>query len=139
MKRSIFIGILSIFLLANCQTEKSTNTSSEDAPMSNFKEVSAKEFSERISKEKGIVLDVRSPEEFEEEHLKNAQNIDINGEIFDKKLGSLDKKSTYFVYCLKGKRSSKALEKMKQQGFQKAYEMQGGLTSWKKEGLEVVR
>jgi len=64
-----------------------------------------------------VTLDVRTTEEFEESHLKGAQNIDFLKNDFSDRVEKLDKKRTYKVYCRSGNRSGKALEIMKKLGF----------------------
>ena len=39
------------------------------------------------------LVDVRTPEEFNEGHLENAINIDVTADDFDAKVASLDKEN----------------------------------------------
>ena len=55
-----------------------------------------------------ILIDVRTPEEFQEGHLDHAINIDWFDEEFQSRVKELDKKKTLYVYCKKGGRSAKA-------------------------------
>ena len=97
----------------------------------------ARQFSERISQAHGaVVIDVRTPEEFAKGHLPNAVNIDWNNEGFDNALKNLDKSKQFFIYCLSGGRSAAAANNMRQQGFKKIYELDGGIMSWRAAGLE---
>ena len=45
-----------------------------------------------------VVLDIRTPAEFELSHLKGAVNIDYRAADFADKLGELDKDKTYLVH-----------------------------------------
>lgn len=65
----------------------------------------------------GIVLDVRTPEEFNESHVKDSRNIDFLAPDFSKQISKLDKTKNYKLYCRSGNRSAKAMEIMKAQGF----------------------
>ena len=95
-------------------------------------------FSKRIDKVKdAVVLDVRTPEEFREGHLSAAVNIDVDDDGFDKKVESLDRNKTYFVYCKAGVRSERAAKKMKEKGFKKVVSLKGGIEEWKDAGLPV--
>lgn len=79
-----------------------------------------------------IILDVRTPGEYKEEHLAGAQQLDfLNSEAFDAGIKLLDKSHTYYVYCRSGKRSHNACIKMKKQGL-KVFDMEGGILNWKK-------
>lgn len=78
-----------------------------------------------------VLLDVRTPEEFETGHLQNALNIDWNAADFSQKIASIDKSKPVFVYCLSGGRSGAAAEKMRADGFKTVVEMQGGMLKWR--------
>jgi rhodanese-related sulfurtransferase len=73
---------------------------------------------------------VRTPEEYQEGHLKNALNYNINGSDFDNQLSNLDKTKPVMVYCLGGGRSAEAAEIMEKKGFVEVYNMQGGIMKW---------
>jgi rhodanese-related sulfurtransferase len=96
-----------------------------------------KDFSQQLQSQQGVLLDVRTPEEFEEAHLPDARNIDYKSDSFEASLGQLDKSKTYFVYCKAGVRSEKAVEAMQKMGFSAVYHMDGGIEAWKKEGLPL--
>lgn len=86
-----------------------------------------------------VILDVRTPAEYSEGHLKGAKQLDyLNAEIFDAGVKKLDKANTYYIYCRSGRRSHGACEKMKAQGF-KVFDMEGGYLNWTKLGLPVVK
>jgi thioredoxin 1 len=84
------------------------------------------------------VVDVRTPDEFSQSHLKNAVNININDENFPNQIGKLDKNKPVFVYCLSGSRSSYAARFMLSQGFKTVYDLTGGMIKWRTAGLLEV-
>ena len=85
-----------------------------------------------------IILDVRTPGEYQEEHLAGAQQLDfLNTETFDAGIKQLDKSHTYYVYCRSGKRSHHACMKMQKQGL-KVFDMEGGILNWKKLGMPTT-
>lgn len=87
----------------------------------------------------GIILDVRTPGEYQEEHLAGAQQLDfLNTEAFDAAIKQLDKSHTYYVYCRSGKRSHHACMKMQKLGF-KVFDMEGGILNWKKLGMPTTK
>lgn len=86
-----------------------------------------------------IILDVRTPGEYKEEHLAGAQQLDfLNSEAFDAGIKLLDKSHTYYVYCRSGKRSHNTCIKMKKQGL-KVFDMEGGILNWKKLGMPTTK
>lgn len=86
-----------------------------------------------------IILDVRTPGEYNEEHLAGARQLDfLNSEAFDAGIKQLDNTHTYYVYCRSGKRSHNACIKMKKQGL-KVFDMEGGILNWKKLGMPTTK
>lgn len=86
-----------------------------------------------------IILDVRTPGEYKEEHLAGAQQLDfLNTSVFDAGIKLLDKSHTYYVYCRSGKRSHNACIKMKKHGL-KVFDMEGGILNWKKLGMPTTK
>jgi len=107
---------------------------------SGAQELSPHDFSDRLNKLQGaILLDVRSPEEYAETHLKNARNINWNDDGFKNACKKLDKKKTVFVYCLKGGRSASAADYLRKSGFTNVYELQGGIEACEKEKLPLSK
>lgn len=86
-----------------------------------------------------VILDVRTPSEFESEALENAVNIDFYSETFEEEIAKLDRDTHYLIYCRSGGRSSRMLELVKSLGFSKVYEMRGGINTWMAKGYPVVK
>lgn len=64
-----------------------------------------------------IIIDVRTPEEYEAGHLEGAQLLDLNGGQFAAELPNLDPEAEYVVYCRSGNRSGQAVAMMTEAGF----------------------
>lgn len=84
-----------------------------------------------------IVLDVRTPEEFEAGHLEGALNINFHDEDFAQQLEMLEKGQPVFVYCKGGTRSKAAIEQMQQLGFGQIYDLKGGTMAWENNNLPL--
>ena len=78
-----------------------------------------------------VLLDVRTPAEFDSGHLPNAVNVDINDPAFMSEIENLDKSKHYLVYCRSGARSYNACNIMTNNGFGKVANMMGGIISWR--------
>jgi rhodanese-related sulfurtransferase len=78
-----------------------------------------------------IILDIRPHEEFEIEHIPGAENLDYDGHRFQEKVDALDKSKIYLIYCKSGVRGGYFLEKMRESGFNVAYNILGGFVGWK--------
>ena len=125
MKKLLAVLAASTFFLTGCGAEATDNLGAQD-----FK---AK------TQEAGVVtLDVRTPDEFAGGHLVNALNIDVEGATFDSELSKLDKDATYAVYCRSGRRSSVAIDRMKDAGFTNVVNMNAGILEWQAAGLPLV-
>ena len=71
------------------------------------------------------LIDVRTPEEFEEEHLEKAVNIDIKEDDFQDGISRLAKEKTYLIHCHSGTRARRATEFMEELGFKNIYWVRG--------------
>lgn len=127
-------------ILLSLLTAISFGTTGCSAQSDGINVLSPKDFIEQAKADTtAIILDVRTPEEYKEEHLAGAQQLDsLNSEAFDAGIKLLDKSHTYYVYCRSGKRSHNACIKMKKQGF-KVFDMEGGILNWKKLGMPTTK
>ena len=83
-----------------------------------------------------VVLDVRTPKEFEEGFIRNSVNLNIyDSHFFLDEIKKLKKESCIHVYCKYGTRSFQACELMKQFGFENVFNLEGGILEWKGEIL----
>ncbi|GAB4492438.1 MAG: hypothetical protein OHK0019_14350 [Saprospiraceae bacterium] len=97
-------------------------------------------FEKMLQTDKTVQLvDVRTAAEFASGHIENAVNYDIYKPDFEQNLAKLDKSRTVMVYCAAGGRSATAAQQLKKLGFTKVYDLQGGITAWKKAGKKTVR
>ncbi len=84
-----------------------------------------------------ILLDTRSPEEFEVSHIEGAQMIDYDN--FKKTdVKNIDKNAEVIVYCSVGYRSERIGEKMQKMGFTNVKNLYGGIFDWKNQDQEVL-
>ncbi len=74
-----------------------------------------------------IVLDVRTPEEFDTGSLPGAVNLDYLGADFIDRLLALDRGKGYLVYCRSGRRSVRVSTLLRNAGFPNVYHLHGGL------------
>ena len=85
-----------------------------------------------------LVLDVRTRGEFNEGHIANAINIDVESDTFLNEIAQLDKTKTYAVYCRSGRRSADAVAKMSNEQFTSLFNLNGGILDWQSAGYSVV-
>ena len=84
------------------------------------------------------LLDVRTPEEFEEEHLFQAINIPVTDDDFKDRLEGLDKNKPVYIYCKSGNRSARAGKILSEMGFEHVYDVEGGITKWREAEEGIV-
>lgn len=101
--------------------------------------INAEQFNKLLVLDEIQLVDVRTPEEFQTGHIKDAENIDYNNESFKSKISSLDKSKPVLVYCRSGKRSANAAEIMKELGFTKIVSLDGGMISWEAANLPTSK
>ena len=85
-----------------------------------------------------VVLDVRTPEEFDEGHIDGAVMLDFYRDDFADELAKLDPDVPYVLYCRSGSRSGQTLAIMDSLGFTEVTEVDGGVISWQTAGLPLV-
>lgn len=90
------------------------------------------------SKSNAVLVDVRTPQEFQAGYIPNAVNIDFRNENFLEEVSKLDKTQPVFIYCQSGGRSARAFSLMKDNGFKEIYELNVGYGGWSASGKEVV-
>ena len=83
-----------------------------------------------------VILDVRTPSEYEDAHIESAINIPV--EEIAGRLNELSANDVILVYCRTGNRSGTAVGIMEENGFSKIYHMHEGISTWISEGLPVV-
>jgi phage shock protein E len=78
----------------------------------------------------GIILDVRTDQEFASGHISGAQQMNFYDSDFKSQLETLDPDVPVYIYCRSGGRSGKAASMMKAMGFRAVYNLEGGVGAW---------
>ena len=105
--------------------------------------VSPSEAAELIAKHQGdtnfVILDIRTPGEYQSGHLERAVMIDYYSKSFVNEIDRLDKEKSYLVYCRSGNRSGRSMDLLKKLEFKKIYHLATGINGWISAGLPLVR
>jgi rhodanese-related sulfurtransferase len=91
-------------------------------------------FEQQLNQSEVLLVDVRTPEEFAQRHLRGAVNIDIYAADFMSRMQALDTTQTLLLYCQSGNRSRKAINMLEHKGFKAVYDLEGGISEWIKQG-----
>tara|TARA_B100001758_G_C18403624_1_gene610564 strand:- start:106 stop:810 length:705 start_codon:yes stop_codon:yes gene_type:complete len=100
--------------------------------------IDAEQFFKKINENNGIIIDVRTPEEFHSGHINEATNINFYDEDFIDKLQIVRKDLPIYIYCRSGGRSSLAATKMEELGFAKVYNLSRGIDAWYSDGYQSI-
>ena len=95
----------------------------------NYQELDAEELEELLNSdnEDFVVLDVRTPKEYDEGHIPNSVMINFHDPDFREQVNQLDKDKTYYVICRSGNRSGQACNIMYDLGFKNLHNIEGGM------------
>jgi rhodanese-related sulfurtransferase len=103
------------------------------------KHVKADEAAKIITAGKVVIVDVRTPDEFKDGHIKTAKNIDIMAADFEAQLAKLDKTQPTLVHCQAGGRSMRALKTFEKLGFKNLIHLDKGFGGWEAAGKPVEK
>lgn len=84
------------------------------------------------------ILDARSAEEFAQNHIKGAVNVDAKAADYQQKLDGLDKGKPTFVYSIANGRSTVLSRELRAKGFKDVEELPGGLANWIGSGYPII-
>lgn len=136
--RFISIVLFSLMmLLASCSEAQKKSTHKKNKAM--FQNLNVNDFEKGMMQAEAVIIDVRTPMEYNEGHIKNSKLIDISDRDFESQIEKLDKNKDYYVYCRSGGRSSSASQIMIEKGFTKVYNLQGGIIAWSAAGKAVEK
>lgn len=144
MKMYIFsLSLIASLGLASCgnaqsNAEAQAETTASTSQVIN-KDVTVTEFAKLVAEGKGLLLDVRTNQEFASGHLKGATQIDFYSPEFKEQVKKLDPDTPVYVYCRSGGRSGNAANIMKGMGFKEVYNLEGGITAWQGAGKPVEK
>ncbi len=86
---------------------------------------------ERLQGQEGFVLlDIRTADEVAVSHLSGTEHLDFYASSFREDLAALDRSATYLIYCRTGNRTGQALQMMHALGFDRVYDLRGGISAW---------
>lgn len=127
MKTRLFSILFFLISFASCQSQTKS-------PELVTPEVFAKKTEAVVQ-----LIDVRTPKEYKQGHIKGAKNIHLYDQDFVERINKLDKTKPVYVYCKAGGRSAEAVEIMQAQGFKNIVELKGGTDSWTESGKPLVQ
>ncbi len=127
MSRIIF---LSLFLILYSYKAPSQNNTTI--------QVNSQEFNQLISKNEGVLLDVRTEREFKNGHIEDAGQLNFYSRGFRRSLLLLPKNQPIYLYCNTGWRSGIAASYLIRNGYTQVFNLENGIMEWEQADLPVT-
>ncbi len=110
------------------------------AKTAGYKVITASEVTHLINRENGVVVDVRSRDEFRQGHITDSLHI-LPSEIKEGSYPQLEKHKTdpIIVVCKTGQTAQESANLLVKEGFTNVNLLKSGLLSWSEANLPLVR
>jgi L-ascorbate metabolism protein UlaG (beta-lactamase superfamily)/rhodanese-related sulfurtransferase len=104
-----------------------------------FANLDVEAFAEKAADPAVFLVDVRTPDEYAEGHLRGAANIDAEAADFlDRMEAACPRETPVAIYCRSGRRSAEAAKKLSKAGYT-VCDLQGGILAWQEAGKPVTK
>lgn len=148
LKLNYLAALIFSFFLVSCQasntgqeqqqnSEQSVETDQDQITVS----LEVDQWNAKMQEFPGVIIDVRTPGEFEQGYIEGAHLADVTSANFVESINALDipKDNPVYVYCRSGSRSKKAMSMLESQGFTSIYELNSGIMGWQRAGKATVK
>ena len=106
--------------------------------LSGVRDVAPGEATRLLNHENAIMIDMRSDRDFRDGHIVNAVHAPAdNGDMSARLEKYRDR--PLIVYCRSGQRSMPVCSKLRKQGFEKVYNLKGGVLGWQQADLPISK
>lgn len=144
--RFFLLSMALIFATTACSKDETPKQAPQKAEVSEtktlpeyFSAIEPSVFQEIAESEDAIVIDIRTPQEIVQGKAMNtAEEIDLYAPEFRAQIENLDPEKTYLLYCRSGNRTVTAKTLMKNLGFEKVYDLKGGIRRWEQHGCKTI-
>jgi rhodanese-related sulfurtransferase len=135
--------LLIVLIIIAFQITISAQNSCSDLPIGNLisdiSPTQAKDTIEAyIDKDWFVILDVRTPTEYNSMHIEEGVLLNFNSGVFSTEVSKFDRNKVYILHCASGARSAQAKIIMQNLGFYRVYNMTGGINSWSGSGYPTT-
>ncbi|NUW68928.1 rhodanese-like domain-containing protein [Vibrio coralliilyticus] len=105
-----------------------------------YKEITASQTTQLMNRENGVVVDIRSKDEFRKGHITDAVHI-LSSDIKAGNFGSLEnhKSSPIIVVCKTGQTAQESANLLAKAGFENVSLLKNGLIAWNEANLPLVK
>ena len=106
--------------------------------MSGVRDVAPGEATRLLNHENAIMIDMRSDRDFRDGHIVNAVHAPAENSDMSARLDKY-RDRPLIVYCRSGQRSMPVCSKLRKQGFEKVYNLKGGVLGWQQADLPISK
>lgn len=99
--------------------------------------IDAERAAELIGRDGVVLVDVRTPREYNQVRIEGAVNADWYRRDFTSLIAHLDPAAPTVLYCRTGQRSNDAMQLMDRLGFEELYDVGGGIIAWYQAGRPI--
>ncbi len=86
-----------------------------------------------------LILDVRTPADYKNGHIRGAKNITLSDMASSIDKLSHAKQAPVLVYCNSGNTVTRAIKQLKNAGFEKVNNLEGGIAAWKEANMPLSK
>lgn len=110
------------------------------ARFSTIRQVSPTELTMLVNRQDGVVVDIRSEDDYKKGHIAGARQLSAS-QINEQKLAGLEKQkdAPIIVVCQAGISAQKSAAVLAKQGFTNVAVLQGGMGTWTGASLPVIK
>ncbi|MDN3679429.1 rhodanese-like domain-containing protein [Vibrio tapetis] len=110
------------------------------AKTAGYKEVTPAEVTQFINRDEGVVIDIRSLDEYKQGHITGAVHI-LPSDIKNGSISSLEKykSSPITVVCKTGQTAVASANELAKAGFENVHLLKNGLIAWNEANMPLVR
>lgn len=139
IKSLMILAIICIIAVSCARVFTRGSATANTNALTAFSNVGVDEFQALIADPNMQLLDVRTPEEFDEGHIARATLVDVNDSSFvERAVAILDKQRPVAVYCRSGRRSARAANLLVAQGYT-VTNLNGGVMAWQDAGKTLIK
>ena len=139
IKSLMILAIICIIAVSCARVFTRGSATANTNALTAFSNVGVDEFQTLIADPNMQLLDVRTPEEFDDGHIAGATLVDVNDSSFvERAVAILDKQRPVAVYCRSGRRSARAANLLVAQGYT-VTNLNGGVMAWQDAGKTLIK
>lgn len=131
--KTLFLAI-SLSSMVACAQQPNTADQDPNSP-----HLSAMQFQVLASETDAVVVDIRTPGEWQGGIIEGALMINFYDADFVKKIKAIDAPYGILLYCRSGNRSGQALQILEKSGVESVRHLGGGIMAWQRAGASLVR